>query len=355
MRAVNSRERVIGLLEGKTADRVACFSGMGTVCVQALKEYGYKFSAVHQSADQLAKVAAFPHQAYSYECAVVPFDICVEAEILGCQTNFYPTSEQFIYPKICRQVIGSENDFYLTIPDHVKYKARVPIVVEAIQRLKETVGREVPVGSHVLGPYTLAGQIMDINLLLRLTLRKQEKVMDLLCRLTELIKKVIDCYQEAGADYICIREMSATTDILPPQLFTKMIKPNLENIFSNIRAPKILHICGGSIPIISAMLSCGANAISVENKGRLHEVRALAGPEPLIFGNIDGYGIMVEGSPEDVQREVIRCLQEGSDGIWPSCEFSLDARAENVQAMVKTVEDKGAKLWFRRLKTGSPE
>jgi len=321
---------------------------MGTVWGQGLKEYGYSFAEVHGSADKLARVAAFPAQAYGYECAVVPFDICTEAEVLGCEANFYPHQQQPIYPKIIRQVINSENDLScLSIPEQVVGLGRIAVVTEAIQRLKELVGQKVPVGSHVLGPYTLAGQVMDINSLLRLTIRKPEKVMDLLSRLTELINKICICYLEAGADYLTVREMGATTDILPPQIFTKMIKPHLKNIFENIRIPKILHICGGSLPIVREMLDCGANAISVENKNGLAQTRACAGPKPLIFGNLDGYGLLVDGTPEEVQAAVIRCLEEGSDGIWPSCEISLAAPENNLVAMIEATKKYGGRLWLR--------
>ncbi|RKO67947.1 methyltransferase [Desulfofundulus salinus] len=351
---MKAKERILGLLEGRQADRVACFSGMGTVWGQALKEYGYHFAEVHHAPDKLAQVAVFPAQAYEYECAVIPFDICIEAETLGCEVNFYPGHKKVLYPKIVRQVISTENDLSLPVPDRVGDRARVPIVTEAIQRVKELAGDKVPVGSYVMGPYTLAGQVMDINMLLRLTIRKPEKIMDLLSRLTELILKLCACYEEAGVDYLTVREMSATTDILPPQIFTKMIKPHLKNIMANIRVPKILHICGNSLPVIHEMLDCGANAISVENKNGLAETRARAGPEPLIFGNLDGYGVLVNGTPQDVEAEVVRCLVEGSDGLWPSCEISLEAPEENLIAMIKATKNNGDKLWFRaKLRQGN--
>lgn len=348
---MNSKERILGLFEGKPVDRVACFNGMGTVWGQALDEYGYRFAEVHSRAEKMAAVAAYPALAHDYECAVVPFDLCVEAEILGCETNFYQNKERAVYPKISRQVISSENDLGLAVPERVAGRARVPVVTEAIARAKELVGGKVPVGTYVLGPYTLAGQIMDINMLLRFTIRKADKITDLLSRLTELINRVCLCYEEAGADYLTVREMSATTDILPPKIFAGMIKPHLQSIFSNIRVPKILHICGGSLPIIQEMLDCGADALSVENKNSFGEARARAGKDPLVFGNIDGYGVLVNGSGEDVRAEVVRCLEEGSDGIWPSCEISLEAPLKNLKAMIEATKTYGEKLW-RRKKTG---
>jgi [methyl-Co(III) methanol-specific corrinoid protein]:coenzyme M methyltransferase len=345
---VTPKERVLGLLAGQKVDRVPCFTGMGTVWGVALAEYQYDFADVHVHAKKMAEVGSYPAEAYAYECAVVPFDLCVEAEILGCEMNTFPGREKPLYPNIRKHVIHSEDDLQqLQIPSRVETMGRLPIIMEAIAEIKDRLGANVPVGSYVLGPYTLAGQIMDLNDLMRLTIRKQDQVAALLDKLAELIIKVANAYQKAGVDYLCIREMGATSDILPPQMFERLIVPRLKNILASINCPKILHICGGSLPILGQMLQCGSDAISVENKNKLSETRARIGPKPLLFGNLDGYGVLAEGTPEDVVAEVVRCLEEGSDSPWPGCEISLETPAENLTAMVFAVKEYGHQYWFR--------
>lgn len=343
------KERILGLFRGQVVDRVACFTGMGTVWGPALQEYRYEFSEVHHDVDKMVRVATFPAEVCGYECAVVPFDLCVEAELLGCEMNTFPGREKPLYPNIRKRVIQSEADIeQLQIPEDISTRARIPLVFQAIQKSKARVGNKVPIGSYVLGPYTLAGQIMDLNDLMRLTLRKPEKIAAMLDVLTELIIGISRVYQEAGVDYLCVREMGATTDILPPQIFEQLIQPRLKRLLVSIDCPKVLHICGGSLGILDMMVACGADAISVENKNRLKETREKIGGKHLIFGNIDGYGVLVKGTQDEVYGAVLQCLKEGSDGLWPSCEISLEAPLTNLTSMIKAVREYGAQYWARR-------
>ncbi len=346
---MDTRERILGLFARKEVDRVACFTGMGTVWGVALKHYGYKFAHIHSDAQKMIRVASYPAQAFGYECAVVPFDLCIETEILGSDINYYIDNERPLYPKPRRPIIESLEEMeQLELPLEIKGAGRLPLVIEAIQTLKKTVGRTVPVGSFVLGPYTLAGQIIDFNKLLRFTIKNPAQLDSLLTKLTGLIIKVAREYEKAGVDYITVREMSGTTDIVPPPFFQNIIVPHLQRIFANLNCVGIIHICGGTMPVLKEMLTCGAAAVSVENKNSLGETRKIVGDNTILLGNLDGFELLGSGTPDDIVSGVKQCLEEGSDGLWPACEVSLDAPAENLAAMINTVKEYGSKLWFRK-------
>ena len=48
----------------------------------------------------MAKAAASTHALYGFESAVVPFDLCVEAEALGCAVDFQTDTDAFLAPVI---------------------------------------------------------------------------------------------------------------------------------------------------------------------------------------------------------------------------------------------------------------
>ena len=87
--SLNSRERVLRLFRKEKIDRVPIFSGMGNVTVHGLEKYGWKFPEIHVEARKMASMAASTFQLFGFECAVVPFDLGVEAEVLGSKVNFY--------------------------------------------------------------------------------------------------------------------------------------------------------------------------------------------------------------------------------------------------------------------------
>ncbi|MDA8336631.1 MAG: methyltransferase [Peptococcaceae bacterium] len=347
--SVSSRDRVLGLFAGRKTDRIACYSGMGNVTTAGLAEYGYKFAAIHGDPVQMANAAASSYRLFGYECAVVPFDMCVEAEALGCVMNAYEDVGQVLYPTIKAKIVHSPEDMEkVTVPADLPERGRFPLVMEAIGLLKKDVGATVPVGSWLLGPYTLAGQLMDLNDLFKLTARSPAKVNALLETLSGVIITMAAAYRAAGADYITIREMGATADILSPRSFRQVIKPHLVRIFKAMASPRILHICGDTNLVIDLMNECGADALSVEPKNDLKKTREKIGREPLLFGNIDAYNILVNGRPEDVEAAVLASLAGGVDALWPSCDIWPTAPLANLRTMVDTVRQYGASNWARK-------
>lgn len=336
---VSSRERVLKLFEGHEVDRPPCFSGMGNITTAGLRSLNYKFSTVHLDSKKMADAAATTYKYFGFECGVVPFDLCVEAEALGCEINVYAHSEDILYPTIRKKIIHNEDEMDLRIPDELNKRGRIPLVAEAIGLLKKDIGNDVAIGSYVLGPFTLAGQIMELNELLKLSFKKPDKVGKLLDILTEAIIIVAREYEKAGADYITVREMGATSDVLSPRVFKTLILPYLKRVFKELTVPSVIHICGKTNDIAPFMLESGARAISVDQKNDVAETRKKLGSEALIFGNYDPYNVLVAGTPDRVRDTIKRCIDDGVSAVWPGCDIWPTVPEENFRAMMETVRN----------------
>ncbi len=339
--SLNSRERVLKLFAREEMDYIPVFSGMGNVTVHGLEKYGLKFAEIHTDARKMAHMAASTYQLFGFECAVVPFDMGVEAEALGCEINYYPHSEGILYPTISQNLAEKVEDLDIRVPSDLAKAGRVPVVTEAIRLLKEQVGDQVAIGSWILGPYVIAGQICDVADLAKTAFKKPDLVNKVLETTTDFIISLARIYREAGADYITSREMGAGSDILSPRLFRSLVKPHLERIFANIESPKILHICGDTDMIVDQMALCGADAISIEEKNHIAESRKKVGPDMPIYGNIGGYKILVAGTPEDVDNAVKQAIAEGVSAIWPGCDIWPAAPKENMKAMIAAARKYG--------------
>ncbi len=351
---MNAKERVIGLLQGKEVDRPAAYSGMGNITTAGLEQLGYKFAAVHGDAKMLAETAATSYRLFGLECAVVPYDLCVEAEAIGCVMNPYEDVANLLYPTIKEKVCHSEDEMStFPIPDDVTRRGRVQVVCEAIRLLQKDIGSEVAVGTYVLGPFTLAGQLMDLNDLLKLSFKKPDLINSVLDRLAQVIIDIAKEYRAAGADYITVREMGAPTDVLSPKVFKNVVAPHLKRIFqvlADIKCPAVLHMCGKTNAIMTILKDTGAPVISVEQSNDLVRSRQDIGDEVLLFGNVDAYNVLVTGSPEDVEKAVLKALEGGVDGIWPSCDIWPTAPVQNMKAYVDATKKYGAEKWARKNK-----
>jgi [methyl-Co(III) methanol-specific corrinoid protein]:coenzyme M methyltransferase len=336
--AMTPRERVLKLFAGEKVDRLPCFSGMGNVTTEGLKKYSYKFASLHSSSKMMSEAAASTYKLFGFECGVVPFDLCVEAEALGCEINVYSHLEDILYPTIKKKLINKEDEMEITIPPDFSTRGRIPLVKEALGLIKADIGSEVAIGTYILGPFTLAGQIMELNELLKLSFKKPDRVGRLLDILADAIIVVAKEYEKAGADYITVREMGATSDVLSPRVFKNLILPYLKKIFSQLKPINVLHICGKTNDIAVFMLESGAKAISVDQKNNVAETRKKIGGDALLFGNYDPYNILVSGTPENVRETIKKCIDDRVSAVWPGCDIWPTVPPDNINAMMDEVK-----------------
>lgn len=329
---MTSKERVMRLLKGEKIEPPPIFSGMGNVVVPVIDKYGVVFSRAHRDAALMAKAASGSYKEFCFECAVVPFDLGVEAEALGARMNYYDDVEGLLYPTVQQKCVKVADD--IVIPADLENAGRIPVVTGAIKALKKEFGEEVAVGAYVLGPFTLAGQVMELDELYEESFLDPEKIGKILEKLSDVIVQVARIYQKAGADFFTLREMGGTSDVMSPKSFRSLIKPHVVKIISEMPRPAVLHICGDTNAIVQDMAECGADAISVDQKNNLEETRKKVGPNVVILGNFDPVKVLHKGDPADVGPAVLDCIKKGANAVWPGCDLWPEIPAENMTAMM---------------------
>jgi [methyl-Co(III) methanol-specific corrinoid protein]:coenzyme M methyltransferase len=231
----------------------------------------------------------------------------------------------------------------IDIPADYMSRGRMPLIDEAFKILKKD-APDLAIGAWVLGPFTLSGQIMELDILLK-GLRKNKDATEAF--LGEMTKYTIDMckhYESLGVDFICVREMGSGTDLLSPKMWKTLIMPNLTKVFDAISIPSVNHICGSTDMIIEMMHECGADALSVDQKNNLVETRNKLGGDVLLFGNFDPYGTLTQmENTADVANVVKKCIDNGVDAVWPGCDIWPDVKKENMETYVRTVKEYGAK------------
>lgn len=334
--AMTSKERVLNLITGKPVDQVPASSGFGNVIVAGLEKYNLRFAHVHLDAQEMADAAAATVEIIGIESPIVPFDMGVLAEALGARLNTYAHSEDLLYPTMRDKFVQTADD--IVMPADMANAGRIPLVAEAIQILKKRFGDDYPVGSWILGPFTLASQVWDLNDLLKSSAKDPAKVEAILAKLTDALILEAKAYVDAGADFITLREMGATSDVLSPRMFKKTVKQWSEKIIASIDVPKVYHICGGTDMIITDMAEVGAHAVSVDQKNNVAATREKLGPDAVILGNVHPYDVFTAGTPEMVRTEVQKAIDAGVDSVWPGCDIWPATDPENLKIWVDMVK-----------------
>jgi [methyl-Co(III) methanol-specific corrinoid protein]:coenzyme M methyltransferase len=338
MDPITPKERIERLFRKEPIDVMPVFSGQGMVTIQAIEKMGIRFAEVHASAEYLARSAMLTAEIYSFDAVVIPYDMCTVPEALGRGVSLYKDAEGVLYPTVPSKWATLDQ---VDMPSEYLSKGRMPLVDEAFGILKANSNGRFAIGGWVLGPFTMAGQLIELDVLLKGIRKDKERIEDFLSKMTELVIEVARHYQNLGVDYINIREMGSGTDIISPRMWKTLVMDNLRKVFAALNSPKILHICGSTDMIIEMMNECGADALSVDQKNNVAESRKKLGNDVIILGNFDPYGTLVQMGASQVEQVIKTCIGDGVDAVWPGCDLWPEVKKENVRAYVRTVREYG--------------
>jgi [methyl-Co(III) methanol-specific corrinoid protein]:coenzyme M methyltransferase len=323
-------------------DTMPFFSGYGMVLLPAIKKLGYQFPKIHTDINMMVQSAIESSRMYGFDSVVVPFDMTCESEALGNQISLYEGSEDILYPTIPEKKWKTLEE--VDIPDNILELGRMPMILDGIKLAKKE-APERAIGAWQLGPFTMAGQLLELDIMLKGVFKQKKLVEAALDKISDMIIKIGQAQQAAGADFITLREMGTGTDLLSPRTWKTMIKPRVTRILEAWKSPKVLHICGATDLIIEMMNDCGADALSVDIKNTLTESRKKIGDDSLLFGNFDVFELPCkeETTVEQAVEAIKVNIDGGVDAVWPGCDLWPDIKEENMRAIVQTAREYGSK------------
>ncbi|HEX7588880.1 MAG TPA: uroporphyrinogen decarboxylase family protein [Anaerolineae bacterium] len=339
-----SRDVTLAILRGERSGRLPVFGGLPSLTAAGLKAAGVRYSESHTDAAKMAAAAASTFELFGFESAVVPFDLCVEAEALGCGIDFQTDVELFLSPVVSEPLVNLAK---IRIPQttrdlrssegwsDVLHAGRIPLVAEAIRRLKAGVGREIAIGAWVPGPFTLAWQLFGADGWLS-NLEDSERAAQLLELLAGFLAGVAASYHAAGADYVTVHEMGGSSQVTGPNRFQSLVRPALVRLLAAMQMRKVLSVCGDTNVIVRDLAACGADALNVDDRNDLARTRHLLGSSVVLLGNFDPVGVLSQGTPSHIAQVVTQIAQAGANAIWPGCDLYPEIPDENMHALIET-------------------
>ena len=340
MAGLTPKERVMRLLRKEPIDTMPFFSGMGMVVMPGIEKAGLNFASVHTDAERMAMSAIWSAKLMGFDCVVIPYDMTMESEAMGNKISLYQDSEDVLYPTIPEKIWASMDQ--VVVPENIQELGRLPILPKAIEIIKKE-APEMPIGCWQLGPFTQAGQILELDMILKGVFKQREQTEAVLDKLTDMIIKMGQWLQAAGCDYITLREPGVAADLLSPRTFKQVIKPRLKKILNAWQSPKLLHICGKTEPLLADMAECDADGLTVDIKCDVAKGRDILGPDVLFMGNLDTYKMTCdpETSKEMAIEHIKSMIDAGIDAVMPGCDLWPPVIEANMKAVVDTTHDYG--------------
>jgi [methyl-Co(III) methanol-specific corrinoid protein]:coenzyme M methyltransferase len=336
---LSPKKRAFKALLGSKTDRapVTSITGCGgSVNVEMQAATGIFWPRAHQDPELMAKLAIAGYEIGGIECVKIPFHNISEAEALGCKTR-YP-KQKHLYPVVTENPYTHPAD--LTMPPGIVESGRLPVVLQAISIAREKVGDFLPISSHVIGPFTLAIELVGIERFSIWSVKNIDYVKAVIDFATEFIIEFGKAQYRAGSDFVTVADGSLAYNLVTPEVLNNFIKPAFIRIAENLKGIRLLYIGGKEEPMVPFLAACGYDGISVAETVNIARIKPMVG-DVKILGNVSSKKTLTQGSPEEIKAEVKKAIEDGADLIEPSCGIPPETPTVNIKAMVEAVKTYG--------------
>jgi uroporphyrinogen decarboxylase len=273
---------------------------------------------------------------YGYDAVFAVMDVNVETEALGSglvyRSHDYPYVRDHAFSK-------TTNLEAVSMPDpHTA--GRMPEILEALRIMRREAGNDVLIVGCVLGPMTLATQLVGIEEALYYAVDDPEGFESLLDFSTKVVIRFGAAQVDAGAHVPLVFDPAASAAVIPASFFREFELPRLRQIFKALGAAGALagwvHIAGPLGPALPLFGKMGANIANFDYCVDPNDVLT-AGLRLCFNGNIKSLDFET-AQPEDIFKESIRLRDlfaaRGGFILSSGCEIPPGSKPENIAALV---------------------
>ncbi len=270
--------------------------------------------------------------------SVSMMDLSVEAEAFGAETI---VSDDEV-PTVKAPIVTSEEEAdELTIPEIGA--GRTALYIEAIEKACKLI-TDRPVFAGVIGPFSLAGRLLDVTEIMILCYDEPDMVHTVLEKTTAFLIQYMNAYKAVGASGVVVAEPLA--GLLSPSLMEEFAAPYMKQIVDAVQTDEfavIYHNCGSSVTsCIDDIISCGAMAYHFGNAIDMKTMLEKMPENVIVMGNIDPVGQFKSGTPESITKATVELMQNCTEhkNFIPSsgCDIPPMAKWENIDAFFRAVE-----------------
>ena len=266
-------------------------------------------------------------------------DLSVEAECFG--STIRVTDDEV--PTVIGAIVEDEDAAdALEIPE--VGVCRTGIYIDAIRKAAEMI-TDRPVFAGVIGPYSLAGRLMDVGEAMIYCYEEPDMVHTIMEKTTQFLINYCNAYKAAGANGVVMAEPLA--GMLSPGLAEEFSHPYVKRIVDAVQTDDfavIYHNCGDNVQLMTkGIYGIGAMGYHFGNACRLANMLPDAPADVLVMGNVDPAGQINQGTPESVREATLKVMEECSHApnfvISSGCDIPPMSPWTNIEAFFAAVNE----------------
>ena len=296
------------------------------------------YEITHNADKQTEGILAVAQRTHA-AAAVCMMDLSVEAEAFGC----IPDATEQEIPTITGILVSDEDEARaLEIP--AVGAGRTALYVQAAANAKARI-QDRPVLAGMIGPFSLAGRLMDVTEALVNCIADPDFVLAVLEKVTPFLISYAKAYRDAGLDGIIMAEPLA--GLLSPAQEKEFSAPFVRAIVDAVQDDHfivIYHNCGGNVPLQADSLC--QNGAAMYHFGDAIDLPAMLAKMPAdlpVCGNISPAGEFLNGTPESMAAAVrdlrAACAAYPNFVLSSGCDIPPAAKWENIAAFFAAAEE----------------
>lgn len=266
-------------------------------------------------------------------------DLSVEAECFGSQVKM---TEDEVPTVVGAIVTTPEEAESLQVP--AVGSGRTGIYLDAIAEAKKLI-TDRPVFAGVIGPFSLAGRLVDVTEAMILCFEDPDMLRTVLEKCTQFLVDYIKKYKEVGADGVVIAEPLA--GLLSPDLAAEFSHTYVKRIVDACQDENFIivyHNCGnGTIRMLDGIVGTGCKAYHFGNAIDMRDLVPHMPSDCIAMGNVDPAGEFLNGTEQsvyDVTSALLRdCGKYPNFVLSSGCDIPPRTPWKNIDAFFRAAKD----------------
>lgn len=305
---------------------------------------GGTYEEIITDADRLAACSIAAAYEFDYDWVWLQVDDCIEFEVLGVGTR----GGGNILRATCEYLPASENTLNsLRMPNPLK-DGRMPILLEAISKVRQEFGDTVCVCGRTAAPFSSTALLYGL-----------QEAMILMFTDPDLFHKTCDFFVQlqalwgsaqfqAGAHALWLGDCNAMSNLIGIEEYNEFAFEPCRELIGKYREMGVLtffHASEEKLPYIEKQVALGADVLSVGPGIDIAEAKKATSGKVALMGNLDPINVLERGTPEQVSAEAARIMRIGKDRggyIFDTGEMvPRDTPEENMRAMIRSARQNG--------------
>jgi len=274
---------------------------------------------------------------FGYDWAWLQVDDCIEFEVLGVGVQ----GGGNILPATCDYLPATYETLRSLKMPNPRRDGRMPVLLEAIERIKDELGDTVCVTGRLAAPFSSVTLLYGMMETMMLMYDDPDLIQETNKFFIDLQTRFGLAQFAAGADALWVGDCNASGHLISEDQYREFALDGVKQIvkvYDEVKGLSFYHASEHYLGHLKASAETGVSAISVGPGMDLAAAKAAVGGNVCLMGNVDPVNVLLYADPAAVYAESRRVIEIGGSGgyIFNSGEMvPRDVPEANIRAFMR--------------------